>query len=162
MLSITSAPLFLVSFLIHCQPDSHETPRIQCFCLSGSPFTSFPAIVLSSSGQQSTHQQSLWTHITQAMSHCCTLCLIWIAMSDALFIFKISSKPLSHWKTNDWHKTACEWSFGDPAVERNNLPLLNEFPAHLKTKRSSTVLLCLQLLMLGGENKKKKKKITNK
>lgn len=104
MLSIASAPLFLVSFLIHCQPDSHETPCIQCFCFSRSPFTSFPAIVLSSSGQQSMHQWLLLTHITQATSHCCTLCLIWIAMSDALFIPKISSKHLSHWKTKTGRK----------------------------------------------------------
>lgn len=50
--------------LIHCQPDSHETPpptpqlpppplHTMFFCISRSPFTSFPAIVFPSSGQQS-------------------------------------------------------------------------------------------------------------
>lgn len=61
----------------------------------------------------------LLTHITQAVSHCCTLCLIWIAMSDALFVSKISSKHLSHQKTKDWHPTAYECSLGDTVLKSN-------------------------------------------
>lgn len=139
MLSIASAPLFPVSFLIHCQPDSHETPHIQCFCFCRSPFTSFPAIVLSSSGQLSKHQRSLATHITQATSHCCTLCLIWIATSDALLISKISSKHLSLWTTKDWHPTACEYRLGDTAVKSNYVPLLKSFPDRFQKKNKKKI-----------------------
>lgn len=53
MLSVTCGSIVPGLILIHCQPDSHETPFIQCFCFSRSPFTSFPAIVLTSAGQQS-------------------------------------------------------------------------------------------------------------
>lgn len=78
--------------LIHCQPDSHETPFIQCFCFSRSPFTSFPAIVLAPSGQQSEAciNGQLLTRIAHTSAHCCAGdCLILNCSVNCIVYFQL-------------------------------------------------------------------------
>ncbi len=92
--------------LIHCQPDSLETLFVQCFCLSRSPFTSFPAIVLTSSGQQSEvciNSQTL-THIASAPVHCCGDCLILNCSVNCIVYFQLLIQTLEA-KASEKQKT---------------------------------------------------------
>lgn len=98
--------------LIHCQPDSHETPFIQCFCLSGSPFTSFPAIVLTWAGQQSevcingeprigvTHTSACIVLVFCLLFNCSVNCVVYFQLLPYTPEARVSEEQKTRHKTN--------------------------------------------------------------
>lgn len=144
--------------LIHCQLDSHETPFIQCFCLYRSPFTSFPAIVLTSAGQQSEvciNGQPI-TRTTHASAHCCAGdCLkLNCSVGFALSIFNCSTKHLRpqflrNTKLIKLSKLCLHVTiFGVYAVKNDCVPFSFFLPFALPTPQQNIFLITLIWLLI--------------